>query len=483
MRTALTLLFLLGVSYTYGYQKEGQILLLDEITFEQAQQDFEFLMINFCADYIQSCIKFNPEFIKAASEFSSANRDIKFAKLDNSVNIELRDKYNAQRFPSLILFVRGSPSPLNYEGHNEANELADWINKKTGTPFIRISTPEEIEELIKDQSIVGLFFGDTDSLAYKTFVSIAKLHRDFTFAHVSDNELKQKYDVIGETFILFKQFDDDKNIFTGPFTLEDLNSFVKEHKNPIVIPYNHHSMKELPQKGLPMLLLLHSSNSTNSQTEQAFRAAAPKTTEKLFASIADIEQESGRDLIFRLGLNKDDLPVILILESRGKMEKFMFNGTATKENINEFVNKFLEKDLEPYLISESIPQDLYEDHVRVLVGKNFKEIVSDEENDVLVTFYTPECPDCEKFIPVYNKLAKKLSDVKGLIVAKINVEANELDNVSLRKFPTIRLYPIGQKKAHIDYLGETKEKDMLTFLEKHSKADIKVKQKLIDLDL
>lgn len=43
-----------------------------------------------------------------------------------------------------------------------------------------------------------------------------------------------------------------------------------------------------------------------------------------------------------------------------------------------------------------------------MVGKNFEEIVNDEEKDVLIEFYAPWCGHCKALAPKYEELGEKV---------------------------------------------------------------------------
>ena len=62
------------------------------------------------------------------------------------------------------------------------------------------------------------------------------------------------------------------------------------------------------------------------------------------------------------------------------------NKELTKESMSTFVQKFLDGELKPYLMSEEVPEDWDKNPVKVLVGKNFKEVAMSSEKNVFVEF-------------------------------------------------------------------------------------------------
>ena len=75
--------------------------------------------------------------------------------------------------------------------------------------------------------------------------------------------------------------------------------------------------------------------------------------------------------------------------------------------MKNFVTEFKEDRLKPFLKSAEIPADNSEP-VKVLVGKNFDDMVYNSGNDVLIKFYAPWCGHCKKLAPVWDEVAKDL---------------------------------------------------------------------------
>ncbi len=152
-------------------------------------------------------------------------------------------------------------------------------------------------------------------------------------------------------------------------------------------------------------------------------------------------------------------------------------GAITEESVLEFVNEWENGRLKAHLKSEEIPEK-QEGDVVVLVGKNFHDIVMDPTKDVLVEFYAPWCGHCKKLEPIYNEVAEKLKNNSGLVIAKMDSTANEVEEVSIQGFPTIKFWPANNKSKPIDFEGDRTVEGFSKWLEKHSTNKVVMKDDL-----
>lgn len=71
--------------------------------------------------------------------------------------------------------------------------------------------------------------------------------------------------------------------------------------------------------------------------------------------------------------------------------------------------------------------------------------------------------------PIYDSLAEKFVDKDEFLVTKMDSTLNELEDIKIQSFPTIKLFPKDTDEV-IDYNGERTLDALASFLESHGKA-------------
>ena len=63
----------------------------------------------------------------------------------------------------------------------------------------------------------------------------------------------------------------------------------------------------------------------------------------------------------------------------------------SSDKVLDTVKKFFNGEIEKTLKTEEVPEDWDKEPVKVLVGKNFKDVAMDKGKNVFVEFYAPWC--------------------------------------------------------------------------------------------
>ena len=74
------------------------------------------------------------------------------------------------------------------------------------------------------------------------------------------------------------------------------------------------------------------------------------------------------------------------------------------------------------------------------------------------------CGHCKQLEPTWDKLGEKYSDSDSVVIAKMDSTANELEDVKVQGFPTIKLFKKGDN-AVIDYNGERTLDGLVKFID------------------
>jgi len=123
----------------------------------------------------------------------------------------------------------------------------------------------------------------------------------------------------------------------------------------------------------------------------------------------------------------------------------------TPKNIFTFYNRYKRRKIKPYLKSAPIPEAHEGAPFTIeVVGDNFKSVVQSKKSDSFVMFYAPWCGHCKKMKPIWEELAEVVADVPGLTIAKMDATANEVKDLNIRSYPTLKFYP-SKKSKGVDY--------------------------------
>jgi protein disulfide isomerase family A protein 3 len=262
--------------------------------------------------------------------------------------------------------------------------------------------------------------------------SASALSEKFRFAHSTNADVLAKYGyqdkiVIFQPPRLQVKLEPTANVFSGMATQDNIVKFIyanihglvghrttsnsDEFKGPIVIvAYNVDYVKDV--KG------------TNYVRNRILKVAKKLSDEKLNVKFAITSVDDARSELVEFGYSSPEADKKYVFGRGARNEKFKFDGEYSVESLEQFARDLAAGKLEAYMKSEPIPEQT--EPVKVVVAKNFDEIVNDETKDVLIEFYAPWCGHCKSLAPKYDELATKLSKEKDIVIAKMDATANDV---------------------------------------------------------
>jgi len=473
MKATLALLVLgcAALSLADDVKVDRGVLVLEKDTFQQVLSDNKHVLVEFYAPWCGHCKSLEPEYIKAAQKLKDLESEIKLAKVDATEQTELAEEHKIRGYPTLKFFRDGKPS--DYNGGRAADDIVNWLLKKTGPAAKVILNSAEAKEFADAADVVVLgLFKDLESDACKQFLAAAQEIDDYRFGVSSDADVISEYGVDGDAVLVLKKFDDGKAVMSGEITSEAIGAFVRTESLPLVIEFSHESAQKIFSGAIKDHLLLFAGKSSDSfaAIQDAARQTAKVFKGKGLFVTVDTDEEDHQRILEFFGMKKDDLPAMRLIHLEDEMTKYKpASDELTSDAMTAFFQAYLDGELKPNLLSDDLPDDWDKHPVKVLVSSNFESVAMDPTKDVLVEFYAPWCGHCKQLAPIYDQLGEKYVDNDSIVIAKMDSTTNELETIKIQSFPTIKLFKKGDNQV-VPFEGKRTLEGFVEFLELHALA-------------
>ena len=107
---------------------------------------------------------------------------------------------------------------------------------KQSMPAVSLLDKDSIEDFkTADKVVVVAYISADDTESNEIFTSVAEeLRNDFLFGATSDDELTESAEVKQPSIVLYKSFDEGKNVFDGKLEKEEIGQFIKTASVPLI---------------------------------------------------------------------------------------------------------------------------------------------------------------------------------------------------------------------------------------------------------
>jgi len=351
--------------------------------------------------------------------------------------------------------------------------------KESGPVSKKLESADDVKAFI-GKSTVGVvgFFDKEDSSLAKAFLRAADGLPDIRFGHTVDADAKAAMEQTEESIVLYRpkvlqsKFE-DAVVKCSETNAQKIKTFLSSEavglcgersagnaanfEKPLFVAYYNVDYERNP-KG------------TNYWRNRVMKVGKKlrDAGDELYFAISDLT-EMGRELDECGITDKDgDAPVVCAFDKKGR--KYKMEADFNMQTFESFIQSVQAGEVEAYMKSEPLPADNDQPgKVKVVVGKNFDDIVNDETKDVLIEFYAPWCGHCKSLAPKYDELAQKLKDEPNIVIAKMDATANDVpSNYDVKGFPTIYFAPKGSKESPKSYEGGREVDDFINYLKKES---------------
>lgn len=340
---------------------------------------------------------------------------------------------------------------------------------KQALPAVSEVTKDTIEEFkTADKVVLVAYFAADDKASNETFTSVANGLRDsFLFGATNDATLAKAEGVKQPGLVLYKSFDDGKDVFTETFDADAIRDFAKVASTPLIGEVGPETYAGYMAAGLPLAYIFAETPEEREEFAKELKPLAIK--HKGAINFATIDAKSFGQHAGNLNLKVGTWPAFAIQRTE-KNEKFPYDQDAkiTEKDIGTFVDDFLSGKVKPSIKSEPIPES-NDGPVTVIVAHNYEEVVINNNKDVLVEFYAPWCGHCKALAPKYEELGQLYASdelSKLVTIAKVDATNNDVPD-EIQGFPTIKLFAAGKKDAPIDYSGSRTIEDLVQFIKEN----------------
>lgn len=469
----IALLFIFALAFSEVEMEDG-VLVLNDDNFDDVIAQHESLLVKFYApvsaalsslmlQWCGHCKKLAPEYAAAAKELASLETPLYLAEVDATANPKLSQRFAIRGYPTLKFFKNGNA--VDYDSGRSKQDIVNYMKKKSGPAAVTYNTKDDLETAIGavDVAIVA-FFKDNECDEFKSWYATMATLDDATAIYVTDAELAKEMGAEVPAVYLYKTLA-HKLKFEGKEA--ELKKWIILNELPLIVPFSQQYSRKLfsPEHGIKAQLMYFAPEKNIGEAQTALENVAAKFQGKLF--IVHIPSENAR-LLDYFGITAENVPALAMADFAGEgMDKYLFEGEMTEDRIADFANKFFEGKLSAYYKSEDIPEEQV-GAVYKVVGKSFDEVVYNPKKNVFVKFYAPWCGHCKALAPVYEELAQAYADDKDVIIAEMDATANEVADINIRGFPTLKFFKAGGNgKNVVDYEGDRTLEALKEFVEKN----------------
>jgi protein disulfide isomerase family A protein 3 len=454
----------------------ASVLDLVDTDFDSKLADIDTALVMFYAPWCGHCKKLKPEFQKAAKTLLANDPPVTLAQVDCTEGGKgTCGRFEVRGYPTVKIFKGGELSS-DYNGPREAGGIVKTMKSQVGPASKECKTVAEAEALLAKGEVVVFGFGASGTDHMKTFAKVSdKLRENVAFGHSDNSDVGEKLGHQNKV-VLFRpknlknKFEEGELVYDGSETDKTaMTNWVNKNYHGLAGVRTTDNAKDFTN---PLVVAYYAVDYVkNPKGSQYWRNRVLKIAKdhpgNMYAvsNKDDFQHELSE---FGFDYVTGDKPVVTAKDAQG--QKFKMTADFSMDTFGEFLTQLAAGELEPYMKSEPVPDT--QGNVKVAVAKNFDELVTKNEKDVLVEFYAPWCGHCKKLTPIYDELGDKMAD-EDVEIVKMDATANDVPPAfSVSGFPTLFWLPSSTKKP-VSYNGGRELDDFVKYIAKEATNELK----------
>ncbi|OUM57071.1 hypothetical protein PIROE2DRAFT_18049 [Piromyces sp. E2] len=365
------------------------------------------------------CKDLAPLYKDAAKEVREKNVRVVVAEVDCSENQEICQKENITKYPTLKFYKDGEYKAEFLEKRTVEN-ITKFIIEKSRA-LINIVHGKEAVEFIKsfkvnDQKLLIGYFNRIGDVDYKTFEKFAKKHGDeFIYAAAGDKAASEAVGgVVVPGIVMYKDYDEAiaRNTHLSD---ENIEKFVKIHRIPMLDILDKENLKTYYDTEIPLAIFFYEKDIQYEKHKADLYHISKLYRDRLYfvATKTLLKDKNKFNKPLNFGIYDPKNPDLFYSFPKGKR--------MNQANLVQFGEAYFRNEVVPQIIEEPIKARVYENNVVALNTKNYNEIVLDEDRDVVVLYYSPNCQYSQKLFPIWDYLGSRyLYQRQNITIAKFD---------------------------------------------------------------
>lgn len=440
-----------------GDSSSSAVLQLTNANFDSFIKEHPNVLVKFYAPWCGHCKKLAPEYEAAAEILKSDG--IPLAKVDSTEEKELSERFEIRGFPTMYFFRNGKHE--EYDGGRTKDSIVQWVKSMTGPAVKEFDTKAEAVKAAKDKKDGVTYLLITPSKDHESMrvwqkVADASRSKGAFLAVIDPKAKKSVVEVYGHGGVVYVAP-------TELLTEEALSDFIVAESTPLFAAINQDTYRAYATKTDNWFWFAGTKEDYDKVAEDMSKVARAHRKDINFVWLDASNDQFKRHAESMFGMTSFPNSVLVM-----RHDKYKYEGPYTLKDAGKFVKDVLDGKIEKFLLSEDIPEH-NDEPVKVVVGKNFKDIVLQKDKDVFLEVYAPWCGHCKKFAPTWEELAIKLKNSKNLVIAKMDGIANEppVEGFDVRSFP-ILFFVKANSTEPIIYSGSRNLDDLIKFIKENA---------------
>ena len=446
--------------------------------------------VEFYAPWCGHCKNLKPAYAEAATKVKEYDSSILVAKVDATEEKELGKRFSISGFPTLKWFVDGEVA-TDYNSLRTADGIFNWIKKKTGPPSVDIDSKDVLAKAKEDEVAMFAYFEKFEGDEHENFEKFASKTDGVGFYKTKDSAIAKELGLKKPGFGVsrnYKGFDFEfvssagHEAFKGDNSTEEkLAELLKFEKLPAYLEFAPENQPKIFGAGINHHVLVVASEkelAPKSKIIKTIEEVSKKTRGKVVIVTVNKDNESVGPVINFFGIDKSGKEPIVLGFSSKDNSKYSFpeGKSIKKDTLVAFANDVVAGVADALVKSAPIPEEPEEEGVRVVVGKNFDDVVKDPTKDVLLEVYAPWCGHCKALAPTYVDLAKRFKDIDSVVIAKMDGTTNEVAGLQVSGFPTLKFFPAEKEAKPIDFNAGRDLESMTEFIKTNAKISFELSE-------